>query len=393
MGKPLAKVVSACAASAKARRFIWAGCLTLCWAGSVAAPTANCAPSTLGDDAEDTEKATLRARRFKSLTEAVARGAELLATEAGARYAVIVYAVSAHDNRPLHARANLYFVGTGRCGYLPGHASSDEVVLQPVRLLRGTQPVELRVVADGYERLARKGMLRVGELAIWDDFVLSPLTASSAAAVVGRVWLEDEAVDLEGLAIYVDGEALAIADASGYFVAEPVSPGKVNISTHKPGFSGLYAEVTVRPRDEVTVELNGYRRRFAHVRWAYQPDGTHSFEGDVLVGTATLSSGKLSRVSFIEGFEQVGRHSDFLIRQEEDRLVLNHFDVSGPQRPASIQMKDTPFDRLFEAPNSGYDRKKKTLHPGDVFLFRCYDGKHYAMMEVLEITDQPSQEK
>ena len=381
------------AALARGRRFIWSGCLALCWAGSVAAPIANCAPSALGDDARDADKATFQTQRFKLLTEAVARGAELLATEAYAHHAMIVYAVSAYDNRPLRARATLHFVGKGRGGFVPGHASSDEVVLQPVRLRRGTQPVELRVVAGGYERLAQRGILRVGELAIWDDLVLSPLTASSAAAVVGRVWLEDESVDLEGLVIYVDGEALAFADASGYFVAEPVSPGKVNISTHKPGFSGLYAQVTVRPRDEVTVELNGYRQRIARVRWAYQPDGTRSLEGDVPVGTATLSCGKLSRVSFTEGFKQVGGHSDFLIRQEEDRLVLSHFDVSGSRKPASIQMKDTSFDRLFEAPNSGYDHKKKILHPGDVFLFRCYDGKHYAMMEVLEITDQPPQEK
>lgn len=177
--------------------FIWTACLALCWAGLVLAQAAICSPSALGDDTEDTEKPTFRAERFKSFDEAVTRDEEMLVTDAYALHAVIVYAASAHDDLPFRARATLHFIGSGRAGYIPGRVSSEEVVLQPVRLQKGTQPVELRIVADGYERSARRAILHVGELAIWDDIALAPLTASSVAAALAGSRRRKPRVDLE----------------------------------------------------------------------------------------------------------------------------------------------------------------------------------------------------
>ncbi|MFQ5462696.1 MAG: hypothetical protein ACE5E5_08730 [Phycisphaerae bacterium] len=103
-----------------------------------------------------------------------------------------------------------------------------------------------------------------------------------------------------------------------------------------------------------------------------------------------MSPNKLSRVSFAKGFKQVSGRSDFLMTQKKDQLVLRHFDVRGHNIPASMLVKDTSFDELYEAPKSEYERTNAPLRPGDLYVFHCYDGKHYAMMEVVDITTEPS---
>ena len=308
-------------------------------------------------------------------------------------YSALVYTISAHDGRTVRARTKLYFRDDGRGGYIAGIASTTEAVLQMVFMKGSTRLVELHITAPGFDKYRRKVILRPGELTIWSDIVLEPITERSAAAVVGRVRLENENENLEGLVIYVDQEAATLTDASGYFVADPVRAGKLILTTRKDVYPLIHAEVTVVAGQEHSCELIGYRKRFAHVRWAYQPNGTRQFDGDTRTGTAVLSSDTLSRMSFARGFKQVYEKSDFRVTQEKDRLVLDHFDISAVKSPASVLVKNISFDELQEAPKSGYTRSKATLRPGDLYVFRCYDGKHYAMMEILDITDElPSRE-
>lgn len=342
-----------------------------------------------GDAGRDTRKKPIRQQRFKSLDDAVARAEEELQTDYDFPITALVYTFSTSDNHTVQARTELHFIGNSRGGYLPGRASASEAVLILVRISRFSQPVELHIVVPGFEKYVRRTILRAGELTIWDDIVLEPITARSAGALAGRVWLEDEDEALEGMVIYVDGEAVAFTDATGDFVADMVRPGKLHVSSHKTGYVGLHTGVKVARGYEQTCELVGYRRRFAHVRWAYQPDGTRSFDGEIRIGTAVLSSGKLSRVSFARGFKHVGKHSDFLITQVKDRLVLRHFDVRSGKLPGSMRIQDTSLDELYEAPESGYEHSEFALRPGDLYVFRCYDGKHYAMMEVLDVTVEP----
>lgn len=347
-------------------------------------------PSPAQGDAEKTpRKKTPRQQQFKSLEEAIA-GAEV-ELQADYRFpiAALVYSFSTPDDRSVQARTELHFVGTGRSGYLPGRAQTSGAALVPVHVPGVSQPVALHIIAPGFERYMQRTILHPGEIIIWGNIVLKPTTEKTAAAVVGRVRLEDEDKELEGLVIYVDQEAVAFTNAEGYFVVDTVREGKLRISSHKTGYEGLYTQLTVESGYEHTCELVGYRKRFARVRWLYQPDGTRNFDVGVRTGAAVLSSTKLSRVSFVKGFKQVSGYSDFLVSQKEDRLVFRHFDVRGLKIPGSMRIKDSGFDELYEAPKSGYKRSEFTLRPGDLYVFQCYDGKHYAMMEVVDITVEP----
>ena len=132
-----------------------------------------------------------------------------------------------------------------------------------------------------------------------------------------------------------------------------------------------------------TCSMEGYRLRKANVRWAYQPDGSRKFSNEtVLTGNATLINNQLDRVSFEKGFAQVQGESDFLIYQNGKQLVIHNFDV-GPDGPDFQEMKGVAFNALMEAPLDGYSQQNNILKKGSVFVFRTYDGKHYAKMEVL----------
>ena len=330
-----------------------------------------------------------RPQRCDSIEEAVAKAEGALDTEKCRRDTALVYVIRTANNRLVNVRSELHYVGGGRGGYVPGSMFTDETVLRLIPNVRNSQAVEFRLIAPGFETYKRRAILRPGEILVWDDIVLEPLTRYSAASIMGRVWLEDDA-DTDGMVISVNREAVTFTDESGYFVTEPVSSGELYVSTYKRGYTGLHTKLKVGRGETAVCGLRGYRERFARVRWVYQPDGTRDFTNAVVMGEATLSPRKLYRVRFATGFQQanLGR-SDFMIRQKEDRLVLYHFDVSGPKSPRFIAVTDTPFDDIASAPKSGYIRRESVLHPDTVYVFRCYDGKHYAKMEVLEITDEP----
>ncbi len=326
--------------------------------------------------------------RFDSLEEAVAHAEDVLRGQEHADDAALVYIISTPDDRPISARTELHFVGR-EGGYIPGSVRTDRPVFRLILVTRRARPMELRIFAPGFERATRRAILHPGEILVWDDIFLEPLTNSSAASLHGRVWLEDDA-DLEGMVIYVEDEAVTFTDSSGHFVAERVSPGKLRVSTNKTGYVGLHTEVRAARGSEVPCELRGYRERFASVRWAYQPNGTHDFfRADALTGIAVLSPRRLNRVKFAGGVRKVSGQSDFLIIQEKDRLIVRNFDQSGRNGPGFVVLKDTSFEDVLEAPDVKYRPSEKKLRPGVVYVFRCYDGKHYAKMEVLEITDKP----
>ena len=351
---------------------------------SVAAPLSSA--SSAGQ--EDPAKKTLRQRQFKSLAEAIDRADEELETDYAYGVAVLVYTIRTPDDQTMPIRTELRSIGNAGGGYIPGKASTNEAVVRPVFVRKSTRPVALHILAPGFDRYIRRVILHPGELVVWEDIVLEPMTNRSTASLVGHVRLEDDDEELEGMVIYIDQEAVAFTDASGRFEVDPVRAGKLRVSTHKSGYLGMNAEVKVAAGDLERCELVGYRKRFARVRWAYQPDGTRNFDGAMPTGTAVLSTRKLSRVSFAKGFQQINSRSDFLISQVDDQLVLRHFDMRSGKSPASILIKDTQFDEVYEAPESGYAQSETPLRPGDIYVFRCYDGKHYAMMEVLEITDE-----
>lgn len=348
---------------------------------------------TQNDNIQETRKKPVPKRKFDTLAQAIAHAEDELLIDYSRKTAAIVYSFTTPDDQPVIARTKLQYVGKGRGGYRPGKASTSEYVLLLVFLMRITEPVELHIVAPGFEKHIGRAILRPGGLTIWNDIVLEPITARSGASVAGRVWLEDEDASVEGLVIYVDDEAVAFTDADGDFFAHTVRAGELFVSSKKQGYVGLVAKVHVAPGHEQSCELFGYRRRFARVRWIYQPNGTRDFEDGIRSGTAVLTPGELSRVSFAKGFKNVNRASDFYVIQRQDRLLFYHVDGSSGTMPGSMRIKETSLDELTEAPKSGYVRLQFTLVPGDLYVFRGFGGKHYGMMEVLDVTDErPSPE-
>jgi len=358
----------------------------LCTANPLVASPPSSAQSGDSDAGCESE---LRQQRFATLEEAATRAYEEIDTPHRFEVAALVYRFTAPDRQTVRGMTELHFVGGGRGGYSPGSAKTADAVLQPVFIHRLPQAVELHIMAPGYEKYVRRGVLYAGELTVWDDIVLAPITHRTAATVMGRVWLEDESESLEGMVVTVDQEPVTFTDASGYFVATPVRAGNLRIAAYKPGYLGMCAELKVDRAAERACKLKGFRKRYARVRWAYQPDGTRSFVNGLRTGTAVLSVRELSRVSFAEGFTQVSGFSDFLVEQKNDRLMFRHFDQSGFNSPESIRLEHTSLDGLAEAPESGYKLSEFPLRPGEVYVFRCYDGEHYGMMEVLDITVEP----
>ncbi len=344
--------------------------------------------TALCTDSKNKKGTRVQRQRLDSLDEAIAKAKIELNTDHTVGVAAIVYTISTLSGQTIQAHTKFRSAGRSAAGYIPGTISTSEAVMQPAIIRGATRAVELHVIAHGFERCIRRVILHPGELVIWDDIVLEPITNQTAASIVGRVRLEGEKDDLEGLVIYVDNDAAAFTDASGYFAIDSISSGRIQLSTQKTGFLGLRTEVRVAAGEVEVCELTGHRKRFAHVRWAYQPDGTRHFDGETRTGSAVLSTRKMSRISFAKGFQQVSGLSDFLITQEKDQLILRHFDMRGGNIPSSILIKDSSLDDFNMAPDSGYARTETPLHPGDVYFFHCYDGEHYAMMEVLKITTE-----
>lgn len=248
--------------------------------------------------------------------------------------------------------------------------------------------IDLRFLSHGYETIKKEVFINGGDILMWDDLVLQPISRRSAATVAGRVTLESNA-DPAGAVIVINGSDVAVADDDGYFVAYPVAPGDLRVSVTKAGYDSTPENVHVKPGETATRNLRAYRYRYAHVRWVYQPDGSRDFTCGTEAGESWLSITGLNRISFAKGFSEVNGRSDFFVYQDGDKLRYKHFDQTGYDPQGSVYLDDVDFDALDEAPKDGYDRRRKMcLHPGMVIVVACYDGKHFGKLQVLEITDQ-----
>lgn len=295
----------------------------------------------------------------------------------------LIYRVHSEDGLLDRARTEFHWTGRGRGGYRPDGISEGQT---EVRFERAGQPVELRVIHPDYHEFRRPIVFEKGIVIVWDDIVLEPVTPENSCTIKGTVRLEDGA-DAGGISIS-GGDASATTDENGNFTLAGIRSGSVGVGARKPGYHGLYTNVDVARAQTGTCQLQGYRIRKAKVRWAYQPDGSKVFDNNnVVTGTAVLQDDELDRVSFAEGFRQVCGESDFLVYQTKDSLLMRNFDARSGDGPAIFET-DGNFDDVNQVPDSFILRcGSHTLQPGKVYVFRCYDGQHYAKMEVLEIID------
>lgn len=331
---------------------------------------------------EDTVNKQKRSPEIDAMIKQVKK--ELL-TEQHQGEGALIYQVRSTDGLLSNARTELHWTGMGRGGYRPSSCSEGNI---EVLYERDQQPVELRITHADYNEFRRPFVFKKGQVVIWDNIEIERMDEKTACTIKGVIHLEDNADPSEIKVTRWGGGSSAVANAKGEFILSNMPAGENAICAIRKGYHGLYATVKVDKGQTASCEIEGYRIRKATVRWAYQPDGSRKLSNEgVLAGNATLADNQLDRVSFEKGFTQVQGQSDFLIFQEGKQLIIRNFDV-GSDGPDFQEMKDVTFDALTEAPLDGYSRQNNILKKGSVFVFRTYDGKHYAKMEVLEIKDE-----
>ncbi|MBI1826590.1 MAG: hypothetical protein HY287_16430 [Planctomycetes bacterium] len=304
-------------------------------------------------------------------------------------HGALVFTVLSADGKMLHADAEIHHVGNSGGGFMPHRVIEDDPVIQ---VLRHGSPIELRVVAPGYRTFTRKTMIRRDQITVWDDIVLDPIPPGEGATIKGRVVLES-GTSANDLPIRVDGTEVTTADADGRFQISDSRAGKVRVNTFKRGYCPIYTEVDVKDKGVATCELKGFRVRTAKFRWAYQPDGSRNFASGILGGEENLEAETTHRLRFGDGLKEVDKESDFMIYQKEDKLRIHNFDVRGPDGPGIIELKSSSLDSVKEAPSLGYKANDFLFQPGRVYLIRCYDGAHYAKIEVLSTDLAPLEDE
>lgn len=315
------------------------------------------------------------------LIDAVAQAEVALQLDDNIGKGALIYRVRSSDGRPFEATTERHYLTPGHVGYIPKRLKAGEPAIE---VMGHGQVFELRVIAPGYDTFTRRAILRRDQIILWDDIILEPLSPTATATIRGIVRFEDNA-DPNGMLIQVDGDPSGFVAADGRFVASGLRSGEIRVSTLKQGYYGLFSTVEVKRGGTATCELRGYLERAARVRWVFQPDETRNLMDNVQSGIATLSPTRLHRVSFEGGFRQVRDKSDFFIEQKDDKLTIVNCDQTGPIGPGFIHVKDSLFDQITEAPEGAYWYVKHEIQPGFIFVFRCYDGKHFAKMEILQV--------
>jgi hypothetical protein len=295
-------------------------------------------------------------------------------------YGALLFKVQSEDRELDEARVELHWTGGGRGGYRPDSVQPNDPKLY---LGEAGQSAKLRIFSPGYHEFNRSFVFRRGEVLVWNKIILEPVTRENSATIKGTIELEDQA-DPNGIQVKAS-DRLGATDKSGIFTLPEIRSGEVRVRAYKPGYHGLYTSVKVDRGETATCKMKGYRSREAHVKWVYQPDGSREFTNKSVVhDTAVLKDGELDRVDIGEGFKNVKAKSDFLIYQKADKLRLKNFDVRGAGGPAIYKAKKS-FNAIKQAPEFSYTGEKFTLDEGDVFVFRCYDGEHFAKLKVVKI--------
>lgn len=314
------------------------------------------------------------AQSFPSVDEAVAYANQALADEARKGCSAVI-AVPQVDPERAETVQVTFQIGYGRtyASVRPGEAL--------VEIQRWPEGSGLRLQALGHHELVHKFAVGPGKILVLDDLALESIAPGEGAEIIGVVKLE-EGVDPEGIPVIVGGIRTE-TDRFGRFRAGGLGAGETSVRASLPNYRGLYATTELRRGGKDFVLLEGWRPRYALVRWAYQPEPTTDLSTGLVTGRGLLDAHDSDRIRFAKEFTVVSGQSDFLVQQHEDRLTIRNFDI-GRIPPGIEYLPDIAFDEVRKAPPA-LGQRTQELVEGGVYVFRCYDGEHYAKMEVLQI--------
>lgn len=320
----------------------------------------------------------------RALIETVAEAEIALSLDENTGLGAIVFRVVGLDRRPFGATVEIEYMTPGQIGVLSKKVKAGDA---DSFYTRHGMAYELRAFAPGYETITRKFILTRDQIIIWDDLVLEPIPVREGGIVDGIASFEDGSRPND-LLILVDGDSAAFADPVGRFSVTGLRTGNVSISAERPGYYGLETRVQVTRPLRSNCKLFGFVGRVAVVRWTYQPDGSRDFRNGTLSGTLNLKHSPdrgyaLGNRNLTKRYE-----GDFFVRQEQDKLQIIVYEQPGPEKPGMAHICGVPFDDVGEVPDVPLEAAGQEMRPGDVFVFRCFDRKHFAKIEVLEIATE-----
>jgi len=233
------------------------------------------------------------------------------------------------------------------------------------------------------------------------EYVMSPVSRGARSAVLGVVLddfdrpVQDAIVQLTFPMAYLpvsgkDGFStpakLVLTGDDGQFAFNDIGPGDYRLAASKRGMATDHYPMELQPgqREHVNLFLTPDRR--LSVVYAYQPDGTTSFEGPGVVHGELEWIHGTGGIDFSESrIEQCDPKSlrDLEFTQREGQLSFRIF-YHGPLRNGFYDAGPVRFESVAEATNSGYARNYQPCVKGHVYIVRTYEG-YYAKMLVRDI--------
>jgi len=298
--------------------------------------------------------------------------------------AILIYKARTWDNKQFHALSDLYICRNGDCdsGYYPAGTSKGKV---NSHVACPSMEHELRVKIQQnsfYHEFSKKITFKKGEVVIWDDIVLEPVTPETDVELNGKIILEGSA-GASGIKVAF-GRNTTLTDANGLFTLAGLPAGNNYIlKIYKDGYL-FDGRVDLKKDTKAMTILKGYRKKVAQIRWEYIPSGI-----DRLIGTKTkrgiaeFKSGNYVDIKKDFAATRYNKNADFSVFQKEGSLSLT-LRAKG----AGIYKTSFDYNDLKEVPSNMQPRSSQyipEMKEGDTYIIKASDGSSFAKMQIQRI--------